>query len=80
MVSLLFRQVIGFVQMLFSLVGHACGRHLLLLLVFYLLADFVFALQHTVIDISLMTIEICLSQVFILGMSANGVRIMLAPI
>ena len=80
MVSLLFGQVIGFVPMLFSLVGHLTCRLLLLFLLFFFLAGLVFALQHTIIDISLITVDISLPQVFILGKPASGVWIMLTPI
>ena len=80
MVSLLFGQVIGFVPMLFSLVGHLTCRLLLLFLLFFFLVDLVFTLQHSVIDISLITVDISLPQVFILGKSASGVWIMLTPI
>ena len=80
MVGLLFGQVMGFVRMLFSLVGHTAGRLLLLFLRFFFLADLVFLLQHTVIDISLITVEIGLSQVFILGMAVSGVWVVFAPI
>ena len=80
MVSLLFAQVISIVQMLFSLVGYTTGRLLLLFLLFFFLVDLVFTLQHSVIDISLITVDISLPQVFILGKSASGVWIMLTPI
>ena len=61
MVGLLFAQVTGFVGMLFSLIGRVSERLLPLLLLLFFLADFVFALQHTVINIGLITVEISLS-------------------
>ena len=57
--------MVGLVRMLFSLISYT-ERFLLLLPLILYLPDLIFALKYMVIDISLITVEISLSQVFIL--------------